>query len=395
MRRARASCGWSHSNVTPTTSSPAPTAKRISVADGSSDTMFTPRRYTGRWSGPGARRLTTRHEPEPAGGLQRRRPGHRGDPPGPGPARPRRTRAPARRAAARRSGPPTSPTSSASPSSASCGSTTTRCSPASPRSTAPCCSSTSALLLVVSALPFPTAVAADGLRRGGRDAQVAVFTYSLVHACWSRSPSPRSGATSSARQASCARPMPAPCSAPPCAVRLSACWRTPPCARWRSSRRCSRWPATSPSRSTTRSSSCRGARPWWSRWRPPEPRSLTAGSRPAAAGPGRHPRRGAPRGRHQDRDGADGGGPQARREPLAGHEVDGGVAPVVPDQPRPRQTRACVCAASAPARAVADLAVPLEVAVPRVVADRWPRRSPGPASTPATRGGQPLAAVAL
>jgi uncharacterized membrane protein len=36
------------------------------------------------------------------------------------------------------------------------------------------------LLLVVSALPFPTAVAADGLRRGGRDAQVAVFTYSLV-----------------------------------------------------------------------------------------------------------------------------------------------------------------------------------------------------------------------
>ena len=29
-------------------------------------------------------------------------------------------------------------------------------------------------------LPFPTAVAAEGLRRGGRDAQVAVFTYSLT-----------------------------------------------------------------------------------------------------------------------------------------------------------------------------------------------------------------------
>ena len=37
-----------------------------------------------------------------------------------------------------------------------------------------------ALLLVVSALPFPTSVAAEGLRRGGLDAEVAVFTYSLT-----------------------------------------------------------------------------------------------------------------------------------------------------------------------------------------------------------------------
>jgi uncharacterized membrane protein len=36
------------------------------------------------------------------------------------------------------------------------------------------------LLLVVSALPFPTAVAADGLRRGGRDAEVGLFTYSAA-----------------------------------------------------------------------------------------------------------------------------------------------------------------------------------------------------------------------
>src|SRR5688500_2129196 len=35
----RASTGKSHSKVTPTTESPAPMAKRISVADGSSDTM--------------------------------------------------------------------------------------------------------------------------------------------------------------------------------------------------------------------------------------------------------------------------------------------------------------------------------------------------------------------
>ena len=36
------------------------------------------------------------------------------------------------------------------------------------------------LLLFVAALPFPTAVAADGLRRGGRDANVALFTYSVT-----------------------------------------------------------------------------------------------------------------------------------------------------------------------------------------------------------------------
>ncbi len=42
IRRPRASAGKSHSNVTPTTSSPAPTAKQISVVDGSSDTIRTP-----------------------------------------------------------------------------------------------------------------------------------------------------------------------------------------------------------------------------------------------------------------------------------------------------------------------------------------------------------------
>ena len=40
-RREWASGGKSHSKVTPTTESPAPTAKRISVAEGSSDTMRT------------------------------------------------------------------------------------------------------------------------------------------------------------------------------------------------------------------------------------------------------------------------------------------------------------------------------------------------------------------
>ena len=39
--RERASNGWSHSNVTPTTSSPAPMSNRISVVDGSSDTILT------------------------------------------------------------------------------------------------------------------------------------------------------------------------------------------------------------------------------------------------------------------------------------------------------------------------------------------------------------------
>ena len=39
--RSRASRGWSHSNVTPTTSSPAPIANRISVVDGSSETIRT------------------------------------------------------------------------------------------------------------------------------------------------------------------------------------------------------------------------------------------------------------------------------------------------------------------------------------------------------------------
>ena len=39
MRRSRASGGWSHSKVTPTTSSPAPIANRISVVDGSRETI--------------------------------------------------------------------------------------------------------------------------------------------------------------------------------------------------------------------------------------------------------------------------------------------------------------------------------------------------------------------
>src|SRR5262245_16124275 len=42
---ARASGGKSHSKVTPTTSGPAPIAKRISVTDGSSDTTRTPKAY--------------------------------------------------------------------------------------------------------------------------------------------------------------------------------------------------------------------------------------------------------------------------------------------------------------------------------------------------------------
>jgi uncharacterized membrane protein len=36
------------------------------------------------------------------------------------------------------------------------------------------------LLLFIAALPFPTAVAAEGLRRGGRDANIAMFAYSLT-----------------------------------------------------------------------------------------------------------------------------------------------------------------------------------------------------------------------
>ena len=43
--RLRASGGKSHSKVTPTTWSPAPTAKRISVAEGRRDTMRTHARY--------------------------------------------------------------------------------------------------------------------------------------------------------------------------------------------------------------------------------------------------------------------------------------------------------------------------------------------------------------
>ena len=45
MRLLRASAGVSHSNVTPTTSSPAPTAKRISVAEGMRLTTRTARPY--------------------------------------------------------------------------------------------------------------------------------------------------------------------------------------------------------------------------------------------------------------------------------------------------------------------------------------------------------------
>jgi uncharacterized membrane protein len=37
-----------------------------------------------------------------------------------------------------------------------------------------------ALLLLIAALPFPTAVAAEGLRRGGWDAKVAMFVYSVT-----------------------------------------------------------------------------------------------------------------------------------------------------------------------------------------------------------------------
>ncbi len=36
------------------------------------------------------------------------------------------------------------------------------------------------LLLTISVLPFPTAVAADGLQRGGQDAKVAMFAYSVA-----------------------------------------------------------------------------------------------------------------------------------------------------------------------------------------------------------------------
>lgn len=36
------------------------------------------------------------------------------------------------------------------------------------------------LLLTISVLPFPTAVAAEGLHRGGQDAKVAMFAYSLA-----------------------------------------------------------------------------------------------------------------------------------------------------------------------------------------------------------------------
>ena len=38
-----------------------------------------------------------------------------------------------------------------------------------------------ALLLVIAALPFPTSVAAEGLQRGGWDAKVGVFVYSLAN----------------------------------------------------------------------------------------------------------------------------------------------------------------------------------------------------------------------
>ena len=48
MVRLRASTGWSHSNVTPTTSSPAPRSNRISVVDGRSETMRMPRSYDRR-----------------------------------------------------------------------------------------------------------------------------------------------------------------------------------------------------------------------------------------------------------------------------------------------------------------------------------------------------------
>src|SRR4051794_5577721 len=45
MVRDRASAGWSHSNVTPTTSSPAPMSNMISVVEGRSETMRIPGSY--------------------------------------------------------------------------------------------------------------------------------------------------------------------------------------------------------------------------------------------------------------------------------------------------------------------------------------------------------------
>ncbi|MFL6137061.1 MAG: TMEM175 family protein [Frankiaceae bacterium] len=36
------------------------------------------------------------------------------------------------------------------------------------------------LLMLIAALPFPTSVAAEGLRRGGHDASIAMFAYSLT-----------------------------------------------------------------------------------------------------------------------------------------------------------------------------------------------------------------------
>lgn len=47
IRRERAAAGKSHSKVTPTTTSPAPTANSTSVADGNSETIRTPRRLEG------------------------------------------------------------------------------------------------------------------------------------------------------------------------------------------------------------------------------------------------------------------------------------------------------------------------------------------------------------
>jgi uncharacterized membrane protein len=37
-----------------------------------------------------------------------------------------------------------------------------------------------ALLLAIAALPFPTSVAAEGIRRGGQDAKVAMFAYGVA-----------------------------------------------------------------------------------------------------------------------------------------------------------------------------------------------------------------------
>ena len=120
------------------------------------------------------------HEPAPAGGLQRRRAGHRGDPAGAGPAGARGPRAPARGAAAGAVAVLPHLRRQLRGASASCGSTTTRCSASSRSIDRRLMFLNLALLLVVSVLPFPTAVAADGLRRGGRDAQVALFTYSAA-----------------------------------------------------------------------------------------------------------------------------------------------------------------------------------------------------------------------